>query len=68
MSWLDLVDIFLYTTDRHYSVVVEPFGNSDNIIISNIPFLVIIRIFSTATLCENVKTLISEIYTSYGIG
>ena len=57
MGVLDVVDNFLYTTYRRKSVVVEIFGNSDNII-SNI---VIIGTFSTAARCKYAKALISEI-------
>ena len=57
MGVLELVDNFLYTTYRRESVVVETFGNSDNII-SN---MVIIGTFSTATRCKYAKAPISEI-------
>ena len=40
---LDLVDNFLQATCRRDSIVVRTFGNSDNIIISNI---IIIRLLT----------------------
>ena len=64
MHMFHLLDNFLQATPWRDSIVVETFGNNENIDISNI---VIIRTFSIETRCKYPEALTSEICILYGI-